>query len=169
MDTFKAILNRRSVREYTQKEVSPEDIKKILEAGMAAPSAGNQQPWEFMIITEVHLLKQIAYIHPYAKMTHDVTVAILVCGNTKVEKHKDHWQQDCAASTENMLLAITALELGGVWCGIYPHEDRVEKFQDLFLLPKHIIPFAVIPIGHTTEKSFKIDRFNKAKIHYNEW
>ena len=128
------INSRQSVRAWKNKKVPAAAVKKILEAGMNAPSAGNQRPWHFVVVTGKELLEKISAIHPYGAFTRNAPCAILVCGDTGLEKYKGFWVQDCSAAMENMLLAAHALKLGGVWTGIYPLADRVKNFTRLFKL-----------------------------------
>lgn len=169
MDALEVINTRRSIRKYKEGEISKETINKILEAGMSAPSAINEQPWHFVVITEKNILKKIPEIHPHASMATKATIAILVCGDLNLEKAKGFWVQDCSAATQNILLAIHALGLGAVWTGVYPRQKRIDGFRKLFNLPENIIPFAFIPVGYPAEKPFKADRFKKERIHYNKW
>lgn len=136
---------------------------------MAAPSAGNQQPWHFIVLDERAVLDAIPEHHPHSSMIREATVAILVCGDVSAEKHRGYWVQDCAAATENMLVAVTALGLGAVWLGVYPREDRVKGLKGLFGLPDHIIPFSLIPIGRPAEEKPSADRYDPSRIHYNRW
>lgn len=170
MDALKALFSRRSIRSFTDSTVSSDAIQDILEAAMSAPSAGNQQPWHFVVIQDRKLLDQVPDFHPYALMCRTASVSILICGDPTLEKHSGYWVQDCAAATENTLIAVHAKELGGVWLGIYPREDRVSGFRKLLGIPEHVIPFALVPIGYPAEqKPPRPDRFNELRVHQNTW
>ena len=170
MEAMQALFSRRSIRKYTSDVVTEADVKEILEAAMSAPSAGNQQPWHFVVITEKNLLNRIPEFHPHSMMCREAQLAVLVCGDPSLEKHAGYWVQDCAAATENLLIAVHALGLGGVWVGVYPREERVIGFRKLLTIPEHVIPFAVIPIGRPAEqKPPRPDRYNEARIHKNAW
>jgi nitroreductase len=170
MDAVEALFSRRSIRKFTSETVSEQSLRNILEAAMSAPSAGNQQPWHFVVINSRKLLDQVPEFHPHSIMCREASVAILVCGDPSLEKHVGYWVQDCAAAVENLLLSIHSLELGGVWLGVYPREDRVIGFRKLLGIPEHVIPFALIPIGHPAEqKPVRPDRYNEARIHHNIW
>ncbi len=169
MDTLEAIHTRRSIRRYTSQSVEDELIQEILAAGMSAPSAGNQQPWQFIVITNKSVLEEIPHISPYAAMVREAPVAILICGDLKLERFKGFWVQDCSAATQNMLLAAHALGLGAVWTGIYPMQDRVEGFKKLLRIPEDVIPFALIPIGYPAQQSRRENRLKEDRIHYNHW
>ncbi len=166
---METILNRRSIRKYLDKKVSQKDIKDILKAGMSAPSAGNQQPWHFIVIDDRDILKKISNIHPHADMVKNAPVSILTCGNTEDKKHEGFWVQDCSAATENMLIAIQDKGLGGVWIGIYPRKERVHNFKKMFKIPDKIIPFSLIALGYPAEEKPPADRYHKSKIFKNKW
>jgi nitroreductase len=163
------IYKRRSIRKYKNQKVSKETIENIIKAGMNAPSAGNEQPWQFIVINERKLLDEIMKVHPYSKMLAQVDNAILVCGDLTLEKHEGFWMQDCSAATENMLLETETLGLGSVWLGIYPREDRTTGIQKLFNLPDTIIPFSLLPIGYKDEDKALKNEFHIERIHYNKW
>ena len=169
MDALEAMLTRRSIRRYTGKPVSDEQIRALLEAAMSAPSAGNEQPWQFIVITQRGLLDQIPTFHPYADMLREAPVAILVCGDVELERYKGSWVQDCSAATQNLLLAAHAKGLGAVWVGVYPKDDRVQRVQKLLDLPAHVIPLALVPIGHPAERIPPVNRFDASRIHTNGW
>ena len=169
MDAMKAILSRRSIRKYTAQAVPDEVITDLLKAAMSAPSASNQQPWQFVVVNDRQLLDEIPDIHPYSKMLKEAAVAVLVCGDQRSEKSKGFWVQDCSAATQNLLLAAHATGLGAVWLGIYPNQERVAKFQKKFGLPEGITPLALISIGYPAEEKPPSDRYDPARVRYNRW
>jgi len=169
MDAMDAVLSRRSIRKYNKKPVSDELIKKLLDAAMSAPSAGNEQPWHFIIITDPRILSKIPTFHNHAEMLKGASLAILVCSDMNLDKHKGMWVQDCSAATENMLIAVQAQGLGAVWLGIYPREERINGLRKLLSIPEHIIPFSLISIGYPAETKPKANRYNESRIHYNKW
>lgn len=168
MDALEAIYTRRSVRKFTKGEVPREEIMKILRAGMSAPSAGDARPWQFIVITDRKTLSEIPGISPYGECAAKAPLAILVCGDLKLEKHKDYWVQDCAAASQNMLLAAHALGLGAVWTGAYPMENTMEGFRVLLSLPKHVMPFSLVVMGHPADEKHGA-RYNEKRIHYGKW
>lgn len=170
MDTMKAILERRSIRKYTDAPISEAHMKEILKAGMYAPSGGNAQPWEFIVVTDQSILNKIPEVHPYATaLKGAAAAAIIVCGNKEKEKFQDLWIQDCSAATMNILLGAQNLEIGSVWLGLYPEMDRVQGVKELLNLPEHITPFAVVALGHPAESRPIPERFNEDSVHYNTW
>ena len=169
MDAIAAILTRRSVRKYTNRKISEKIIKELIEAGVSAPSAGNQQPWHFIIIDDRKLLKKIPEFHPHAKMLLDAQIAILVCGDSNLEMHKGFWMLDCSAATENILIAARAKGLGTCWLGVYPREKRINGLREMLRIPKNVIPFSLISIGYTEVEQSKLDRYDSSRIHKNVW
>ena len=168
-DYLDNILTRRSIRKFTDKPVTEEQIESILRAAMASPSGYNLQSWEFLVIKDRKILNQVNEIHPYAKMALESPVAIVVCCDTSEEKRKDFWIQDCSAASQNILLAAHALGLGAVWCGIYPIEELIKAFQKLLKMPSDVYPVNIIPIGHPAEEKEPSERYNEEKIHIDKW
>jgi nitroreductase len=166
---MESIFNRRSIRRYTSKEVLEENLEKIIRAGMAAPSAGNEQPWHFIVINNRETLNEIIKFHPYSKMLQEAQYAIVVCGDLSLEKFEGYWVQDCSAATQNMLLMAQELGLGSVWLGVYPIEDRVNSLKKLLNLPESVIPLSILPIGYPAEEKEAINRYDEARVHKNRW
>ena len=137
---MEAILERRSIRKYTSEPVSEDMIKELLKAAMAAPSAGNEQPWHFIVIRDRAILDQIPSVHPYSQMVKQAPLAILVCGDLDLAMHGEMWVQDCSAATENLLIAVQAKGLGAVWLGVYPVEERVSDIRRLLGIPEGVVP-----------------------------
>lgn len=169
MDAIDALLSRRSIRKYQKEPVSETDIETLLRAAMAAPSANNKQPWRFVVIRDRTLLTEVTTFHPFADMAPGAPLAILVCGDESVESMTGYIAVDCAAATENLLLAAHALGLGAVWCGVYPRQKRIDGCRRLFNLPEHILPVAFIVIGHPAEQKPLAGRFDPARIHHERW
>ncbi|MFH1050502.1 MAG: nitroreductase family protein [bacterium] len=169
MDVITAIMTRRSIRKYSDEYVSDDLVKKLLEAAMQAPSAGNQQPWQFIVIRDKHIFKLIQKFHPFSSMLDEASVAILVCGDIYPERYKNYWIIDCSNAAENILLAAHALGLGAVWLGVHPREERTEPMRELFKLPENIKPHSLIVIGYPAESKETEYRFNPEKIHHEKW
>jgi nitroreductase len=136
---------------------------------MAAPSAQNQQPWQFVVVRDRSLLERLAAANPYGGMTRNAQLAIVVCGDLSREKSPGYWVQDCAAATENLLIAAHGAGLGAVWTGTYPREERVAKVSEVLGLPEHVVPLAVIPVGYPAEHPAPADRFDPGRIHIDRW
>ncbi len=169
MDALEAIKTRRSVRVFQRRELPREMLLELVAAGMQAPSAGNQQPWQFVVVDDRGLLLRVPEFHPYAQMAETAPAAILVCGDLSLEQRKGYWVQDCSAATQNILLAAHAMGLGAVWTGVYPREDRVAGARKLFGLPESIIPLSLIFVGYPEEHPAPENRFKEERIHWNGW
>lgn len=169
MDFTTVVHTRRSIRNYNEQPVAADDIRTLLEAAMAAPSAGNCRTWEFVVVDDRSLLEAFSKVSPYSGMAAKAAVGILVCGNLASERYPGFWVQDCSASAQNILLAATDLGLGAVWLGLYPDQERVKQTQALFKLPENVIPLAMISIGHHDQTPRREDRYEPPKIHRNSW
>ena len=169
MDTLEAIHTRRSIRQYLDKPVAADLVQQIIGAAMMAPSAGNSRPWQFIVLDDPEVLKEIPRIHPHGAMATDAPVSVLVCGDLSLEKYPGNWIADCSAATQNLLLAAHACGLGGVWTGVYPEEDRMQGFRELLGMPGHVVPRALVPLGYPTGKAQRQDRLELKKIHHNRW
>jgi nitroreductase len=169
MDVMEAIHTRRSIRKFQQQPVSNELVKEVLAAAMSAPSAGNQQPWHFIIITDRDNLGSVAGINPYAAMAREAPLGILICADLALEKYPGYWVQDCSAAIQNMLLAAHGKGLGAVWTGIYPLQDRVEGFKRLCNLPEKVIPLGLVVMGYPAQTLKPENRFRADRIHRNTW
>lgn len=169
MDAIECILTRRSVREFTEKAISDDDLITVIKCAMYAPSAGNQMPWHFIVIKNKNTMEKIMEFHPYASMLESAKAAIAVVADTSIEKHKGYWVQDCSSAVQNLLLSSHALGLGSVWLGIYPREERIKKLSELLNLPENVIPLAVVAIGYPAKKIEQPDRFQQDRIHLEKW
>ena len=165
MDALETILTRRSVRRFTDEAVAEDVVEKLTKAAMAAPSARNQQPWELIVVKDKAMLEKVAAAQPHGAMTAGAQLAILVCADMSRVKSEGFWIQDCAAATQNILLAAHALGLGAVWVGTYPREDRMAGMKSVFGLPENLVPFSLLPIGYAAEPIEPADRFDPARVH----
>ncbi len=170
METLEALLTRRSIREYAPQSVPGELIQKLLEAAMQAPSAGNQQPWHFIVLTERQQLDALADVLPYGKMLKAAPLGVVVCADLKLEKHRGFWMQDCSNATMNILLAAHDQGLGAVWVAIYPLEDRVAGAKQVLGLPEQVVPLCVVPVGYPANRPQPPERrFSESRLHHNRW
>ncbi len=171
MDTIKAIQTRRSIRHYTDQPVPEPLIELILRAAMAAPSACNQQAWEFVVIDDWETIQEIPRLNSAAAPLKTAPLAIVVCGNLgrELPLARGFWVQDCSAAIQNLLLAAHASGLGAVWMGVYPLDHLVTHLETILGLPSGVIPLAVIAIGYPAEQKGLQDRFDRARVHRNWW
>ena len=164
-----SIMTRNSVRKYTKQIISPSQVETILKAGMAAPTAGNRQPWEFYVVRDTTIIKQMTKATKYAApMNESAQLAIVVCGvpSESFPVEPRYWVQDVSAATENILLATHAMGLGAVWCGVYPGEERVAALRELLNVPEKLVPFCIIMMGYPDGKQKVKDKWKPEKVHY---
>ena len=169
MDAIQAILGRRSIRKFTGEKIPEKDVKKFLEAAMAAPSACNQQPWHYIVVKEKETFNKIMEAQPYTKMLEKASVAVVVCADPALQTCPGFWVQDCSAATENLLLAVHALGYGATWCGLYPNDDVVWKIRKIFDMPKEVYPLCVVAVGVPGEEKPPADRFKQERVHSEKW
>lgn len=171
-ETLKTIFERKSVRNFIDGNITFEKLELIVKAGMAAPSAVDKRPWEFIIIKDKVTLKKLADVLPYAKMAEFAQAGIVVCGDINRQhggKNSSYWVQDCSAATENILLAVESLGYGAVWTALFPYIDRVDSVVGILHLPEHIKPLNFIPIGIPSGIDLPKDKFNPKQIHREKW
>jgi nitroreductase len=171
MDILQAIFTRRSIRKYTDQPIADELIEQVLSAGMMAPSARNEQAWQFIVVRRPETLQALSQVSPYAGMARTAQAVIVVCGDRQRETVSDlgYWVLDCSAATENILLAAHGLGLGGVWVAVYPREERIAALRQVVPLPDHIVPLCLLPLGYPAETKGQVDRFDKTRIHHEQW
>lgn len=160
------IFARRSIRQYTDEPISEADILSLLEAGMAAPSASNRQPWHFVVVTERGMLKALAKAHPFGKMLDHAGLAIAVCGDPAIS---DWWVQDCSATTENILVAAAGLGLGAVWLGSHGRSEREVAVREVLGIPEQIGILSLLAIGHPAEEKEARTQYDPARVHRGRW
>lgn len=170
-----SLLSRSSIRRFTDEPVADAQVELLLRAAMAAPSSMNLQPWHFVVVRDAALKQELRHCLPYAKMLQAGSIGVVVCGDISLyerinqldkEDNTLYWVQDCAAASENLLLAAHALGLGAVWTGIYPLESRIDPLRRLLHLPPHIVPLNLIVVGHPLSLPRPKDKWNPQKVHY---
>ena len=171
MEALEAILTRRSIRKYENKAIEEVKIKNILSAGMYAPSAHNSQPWEFIVVRNKHTLAQLAAITRNWAMLAEADAAIVTVSNNKDYKAntKSFFIHDCAAATENMLVAAHAQGLGSVWLGLYGKEKEMCAVRCVLDIPEDILPFSIIPLGYPAEKRYPHITYHEEKVHFEKY
>ena len=171
--TLKTIFERKSVRKYTGKAPSLEQLTLLVRAAMAAPTAVNRQPWEFIIVTDAGALEKLTQGLPHAKMTSQAGSAIVVLGDT-LRQHRgsdtDYWIMDCSAAIQNLLLAAESLGLGAVWTAAYPDPQRVKVVREVLGVDAlHLVPLAVIPVGTPTGEDRPKDKWDPGRVFLNTY
>lgn len=160
-----SIFHRTSIRTYLDKKVEAEKVEKMLQAAMAAPSACNQQPWEYYVVTDTGKLKELAQTSPYAGCTANAPMAFVACYRKECIA-PEYTQIDLSASVENLLLEADALKLGAVWLGIAPLQDRMDNVRKVLSIPEELEAFAIIPCGYPQQAKARQDRYEKERVHY---
>ena len=115
------------------------------------------------------MLAKIPQINPNAWMAKGAPLAILVCADLDLEESQGYWVVDCAAATQNMLLAAHALGLGAVWTGVYPREERMEGLRRLVGLPEKVIAHSLVVFGYPAESVPRDDRYRPERVRRNRW
>lgn len=160
-----SIFHRTSIRKFLDKDVEPEKVEMLLKAAMAAPSAGNQQPWEFYIIKDRGTLLKLSACSPYAGCAGNAPMAVAACYHDNL-KFPEYAHIDMSACTENLLLEADALGLGVVWLGIAPLKERMDKVKAVLELPEGTECFALIPCGYPAQVGEQQDRYDRARVHF---
>jgi nitroreductase len=162
-EILKFICRRRSVRRFQNKPLSQDILETLLKAAMSAPSGNNSQPWEFVIVQDPQIKDAVSSVHPWVYMAKEAPAAIVVLG----DKSSEWWGHDCAAATENLLLAAANLGLGAVWCGIKEHQE--EAVRKIVGAPSRLGVLCIIPIGYPAESPVPNTKYRKSKVHWDRY
>ncbi|MDO5330693.1 MAG: nitroreductase family protein [Bacillota bacterium] len=167
MNTLEAIHKRVSIRHYTEEPISEEDQLTLMKAAMAAPSGMNVQPWEFYLVSDKATQDKIKEGHPYAKYDSQLIIVLAINKSRLGDKPGDLGLALCdmGACAENILLAVTELNLGAVWCALYPSEERSEATRLAIGAPEEIMPYCLIHVGHISRQFTPKDKFKPERIH----
>jgi nitroreductase len=169
-EIFQTIFRRRSIRKYTDRPVDDETLTLLLQAAMAAPTATNSQPWEFIVITEAETLYQLRGRMLFAR--YNAPAAIVVCGNPSIANSSSgqrYWEQDCCAAAENILIAATGLGLGSVWIGVHPLPGVIKTVREILEIPEQVIPLAMIYVGHPAEEKPARTQYDVHRVHWQKY
>jgi len=176
------IMSRKSVRSFTGEALSDKQLETILKAAMAAPTEGNVQPWEFVVLKDSTTVNKLFGEGHHAQMYKDAGAIIIVCGHTTVMRRpkgqadaeeqlmeNDFWALDCSTATENLLLASEAMGLGAVWMSAYPIEGKMLPLKEALELPEDVLPLAIVPVGYPSGDNEAKDKWKPEKIHFDKW
>ena len=169
MTVLDAILKRRSIRRFMADPVSAKHRKELVRAALQAPSAADARPWHLVEIDDRAILTALADAMPHCDMLREAVYGLLICGDPALEKIPGFWVQDCSAATQNVLLAVTGLGLGGVWVGLHPVEERVRAVRAALAIPEALVPLSLVAVGQPAEDPGIEDRYDAAKLHRNRW
>ena len=159
------IFHRTSIRKFQNQPVETEKIKELLQAAMQAPSAGNQQPWEFYVVTDRARREALSKVSPYAGCAAQAPAVIVTAYRTQGLHFPVYAQIDTAIAEAILWLAADAAGLGGVWLGIAPQEERMSQVEAILDLPRDQRAFALFPIGYPAEEKQQENRFDAQRIH----
>jgi nitroreductase len=168
--TLETIFRRRSIRKFTDQPVEPEVLDILLQAAMAAPTAMNCKPWEFVVVTEPEKLAQFRKRLIFGNR--NAPAAIVVCGNPSLSTNpaaRLFWIQDCSAATENILIAAVSLGLGTVWVGVHPVAEFVRIVREITGLPKNVTPLGLLYIGHPAEEKPARSQYEGKRVHWQRY
>lgn len=167
---MKALFTRHSVRQYADRPVEEQKIETLIKAAMAAPTAGNQREWEFVVVTDPDVKKQVAAASPYAGCAAKAGVLIVPVGDPATCRFPDCFDADMSAAMENILLEAVHLDLGGVWLAIAPFQDRIANAQKALGLPDNVIPYAIASIGYPAVPKAEDGRsYDFSKVHRDQY
>ncbi len=163
-DALHWITRRRSIRQFTGDPVPREKITAALQAAMTAPSARNLQPWNFVVVTDRETRAALAKAHPYAGFAVDAGAIVVPFGKKKGAMSFD---QDMAAATENLLIAVAGLGLGATWCGL--DDTLQDRVRALLGVPDDFHLFALIPVGVPAEEKPARTQYDETKVHWDKY
>ncbi len=164
------IFKRRSVRIFSKKAVDKETLTKLLQAGMAAPSASNSRPWEFIAVTDPQIMEKLRNSLKYGK--YNAPAAIIVCANLEIAHNESalrFWVQDCSAATENIMIAAAGMDLGTVWIGSYPKKDVMETEREILGIPDNVTPLSLIYVGYPAEEPQPRTQYDADRVHWDHY
>ena len=161
---MEAIRTRRSIRKFEDRAVPRDLLERLLRAAMAAPSAKDEQPWRFVVVTDGEALRKVAGFHPGAEAAKQAAAGILVCHDPALELMEGYWVQDHAAATQNILLAAHALGLGACWVGGHPIVAFEKGFRELLGLPDSLVPVAFVALGYPAEALPARDAYRAERV-----
>lgn len=169
MNRLSAIMDRRSIRKFTDQSVEREKLEAVLRAAMQAPTGKNSQCWEFLVIEDAEDRAAVSQMSPYAQCAKNAKALILVMVNMdRADPDVPMWVQDLAAASMNMLTQAELEGLGATWLGMYPFRERLDALRDYFRLPENLIPFAAIALGYKLAEKPAEDRYDPAKVHWGK-
>lgn len=171
MDIIDALKKRRSIRSFKTQEIEKDKVDILLRMAMQAPSARDQMPWHFIVLSDRAILNELAEKLSNANMLKEAPLCIILVTDKRKLLSPDLYAQDMAAATQNLLLAATGLGLGSVWMGTYPNKEKMKIVASLISLPKDFEFFSMVALGYPKyEKDFEfIDNYDAKRIHYDEF
>jgi nitroreductase len=161
-----AIRKRRSIRQFTDDPVTDEQVRVLLEAAMAAPSANDSRPWQFVVVRDAGLRQQLSQTHPWSGMAAQSPVVFVVLAE---EARSVHWVEDTAAATQNLLVQAAAEGLGTVWVAVHPHRDREGHVRKVLAIPSGLRVLCLVPTGHPARQRQPENRYDERRVHWDKY
>ena len=162
-----SIFHRISVRKFEDRPIEKEKIVQVLKAGMQAPSACNQQPWEFYVVKDKEKIQELSTATPYSKCAAGAPVVIVPVYRTEGLVAPSYAEIDLSIAQQNIWLETDEIGLGGVWLGIAPIEERMKEVEEIVGIPEDQRAFAIFPLGYPAEERAQQDRFDESRIHFD--
>ena len=162
-----SIFHRISVRKFEDRPIEKEKIVQVLKAGMQAPSACNQQPWEFYVVTDKEKIQELSTAAQYSKCAAGAPVVIVPVYRTEGLVAPSYAEIDLSIAQQNIWLETDEIGLGGVWLGIAPIEERMKEVEEIVGIPEDQRAFAIFPLGYPAEERAQQDRFDESRIHFD--
>jgi nitroreductase len=169
MEVLEALMTRCSIRRFDARPVGQQQVQRMLDVLFRSPSAGDARPWQFAVIDRRDLLDRLETAMPKCEMLQTSPLGILICAEPARELIPGFWPQDCSAATENLLLAVHGLGLGGVWIGLHPVAERERAVREIIGVPEGLVPFALVAIGYAAEQPKLESRYDATRVHWNGW
>jgi len=161
MDALEAIRRRRSVRKYTGDPIPREHLEIIVDAGRLAASGSNNQPWDFIVVTDRAMIDQLKIASQWMEQAGAIIAVVL-------DPESRWWLEDGSAAVENMLIAATALGYGSCWLEGYTL-PREEEFKTLLGVPREKRLLTLVPIGVPVEWPAKDKKPLSQVIHWEKF
>jgi len=160
---------RQSVRKFDDRPVEREKIISMVQAGMAAPSSKNKQPFQFVVVDDAAMIQKFSEGHPNWKGLKTAQALIVVCGDESKDERDAQRLMAVSAATQNIMLRAVELGLGSVWIGMYPDQSRMDLMSETLGLPEHIIPVSIVSIGYKENLKDKVRAFDPDQVLFNKW
>lgn len=171
-DSASGIYTRTTARSFSNDLVSDEQTESLIRAAFTSPTGGNQRAWEFIVVTDREIMKEIQTGHPYSEALDTAPLVIIVAANESGAGYQDLLEFDSGIATQSILIQASELGLSSVAMSIAPQEERIQAVVSAVNLPDHIVPHMMVAIGYPETdgvSSASVDYFDEGKVHYNQY
>ena len=180
--TINTIMQRKSVRSYTNDTIAADVMERMLRAAVAAPSGMDVRPWHIVVMTDKSKYDELFAGNFNMEKFKQAAAVVIFCADTTVTRPPREnpdapavttpnsiWRDDMGACTENFLLAAEAFGLGAVWTACYPFHDRMDPVAAYLQLPDNIVPYSIVPVGYPAGDEQPKDKWDESRIHYEKF